>query len=234
MARGRLRRFGGGQARYYAPEAVAWLEARALAEVRHAHTSHPDREGIETDELIRRIGDWLDPRALEQLLERVVRRGDLVARGRALAAPGFEARRETARDEVQAAILSALARRGLAAPKPAELLAGLGVPGVSEQELDLALRAAVKSGDLERVASWYYLPAERVQTLVRELLDRFGDVGGFSTSDLKDFLGLTRKHLIPLAEYLDGRRLTVRDPDGNRRFRAQALANWAAQVDKAE
>ncbi len=228
LARGKLRRFGSGNARYYAPEAVAWLEARASSEVAAGHRRHPDREGVETDELIRRMGDWLDARALGQLLDKMVKRGDLVSRGSALAAPDFQPRRETARDEVMSALLAAYGRCGLAAPRPAELLAMLGVPGLNAQELDLALKTAVKAGDLARVASWYYLPSARVTDLIAELIDRFADSDGFTTGDLKQFLGLTRKHLIPLAEYLDARRVTVRDPDGNRRFRSQALANHAS------
>ena len=228
LARGKLRRFGSGEPRYFAPETVTWLERRACEVVDETHTAQPEREGVERDELIRQVGGWLDGRALGQILDRLVRRGELVQEGRFLARSDFKPKRLAARDEVLPALLQALARHNLAAPKPAELIAQCGLPDVSLDEIELALRAGMKVGTIERIARDYYLPTQRLTTLIEQMIAEFGGQETFSTGDLKNLSGLTRKHLIPLAEFLDGRRITIRDPDGNRRFRAQALVAHAA------
>ena len=224
LARGLLRRLGSGEPRFYAPEAVDWLERRAGELVDQTHVKQPEREGIEIDQLLRQIGDWLDARPLSQLVERMVRRGELVQHGRFVARADFKPRRLAARAEVLPALLAALERHELAAPRPAELMVECAIAGVGLEEVELALRAGVKAGQLERIARDYYLPAARVRRAVRGLMEAFAGQETFSTGDLKGELGLTRKHLIPLAEFFDARRVTVRDPDGNRRFRGQALA----------
>ena len=58
------------------------------------------------------------------------------------------------------------------------------------------------------------------------VLEAFAGRDSFTTGELKDLLGLTRKHLIPFAEYLDAERVTVRDPSGNRRVRDKAREAW--------
>lgn len=225
LARGRLRRFGPAP-RLYTPEAVAELEARALALVRRSHELHPERDGIEGDELARRVGSWLDAGAIAAVVAGLVKRNSLEARGQALALPEFAPERAAARPEVVAALVGRLREIGLAAPRPQDLMDELGVARLDRAELELALRAAVAAGDLEKVSAEYYLPRALLHQTVGQILAHFGPAGGYSTGDLKSFLGLTRKHLIPLAELLDNRRITVRNPEGDRRLRSAALAAW--------
>ena len=99
----------------------------------------------------------------------------------------------------------------------------------------VGLQAAQTAGRAIRIAEDYWVLTSEVQAARDRVLAAFVDSASFSTGELKDILGLTRKHLIPFAEYLDGERLTVRDPAGNRRVRERARDAWLARqaVDEA-
>lgn len=228
-ASGHMRRLGADR-RCFASVAVIELERRASAIVEAEHKAHPSRRGIDTDELMRRLGEWLDGDALADLLRKMTRKELLIAHGSTIAVPGFQPTLAQARDGVVDAAVVAVQRHDLATPTPAALLAELGVPGATLAELQLALAAGCERGDLLRVAEGYYVARDRLDRATAELFARHGADDTFSTGDLKAIVGLTRKHLIPLAEFLDGQRVTVRDPSGNRRFRTRAREALAAGV----
>jgi selenocysteine-specific elongation factor len=105
--------------------------------------------------------------------------------------------------------------------------AQLSPPSVAELEQstgrrDLAalLRLAASRGQVEAV--------ERDRYYAREALDRFegvlndmGQQGIIVPAAVRDRLGISRKYLIPLLEWADGRGITVREGDG-RRLRIKA------------
>ncbi len=221
LSRNRVRRFGQGP-RYFAPAAVNQLQKRLVSAVGRSHEEHPDRPGIEPDSLIEQVGAWLDDDALRGVIDRLVKSSALARHGTALAMPGFKPTIRTARAEVIEAVIEAIRRCKLATPAPIELVGPGGVSGVGRDELDVAVRTACDSGRLLRIARDYYVAADSLQDAVATLFSRYGDQESFTTGELKEVVGLTRKHLIPLAEYLDGARVTVRDPAGNRRFRTRA------------
>ena len=102
--------------------------------------------------------------------------------------------------------------------------AELSPPSIEELERqtgrrDVAaiLRLAASSGRVEAV--------ERDRYYARPALDRFvaaltelgqADGAGIVPSALRDRLGISRKYLIPLLEWADGKGLTVREGDGRR------------------
>ncbi len=104
--------------------------------------------------------------------------------------------------QVWAAAGAALRRAGFGPPSRSEL----GLP----RELEHAL---VRSGDLVEVsADFLYLPE-----VLEEIVGRTRTIpDGFTVADLRDALGVTRKHAVPLVEWLDRTGVTVRDGDVRR------------------
>ena len=92
------------------------------------------------------------------------------------------------------------------------LASSLAVPRASQLGLDdEVVHALVRSGDLVRVdADLLYLPDQ-----IREITERIADLPpGFTVAQFRDEFGLSRRHAVPLLEWLDGRGWTVRDGDG--------------------
>ncbi|MCB9738878.1 MAG: SelB C-terminal domain-containing protein [Deltaproteobacteria bacterium] len=226
VGRGRLRRLG-TPGRYLVPEATAALEQRALAACSACHQAAPERAGVDRAEIARRIGDWLDASMIQAVLDGQLRRGELVEAESGVALAGFRPHRVAARDEVLRGLREVLRRGRWTPPIGDALRVEVGeraaVDPLGGDELRLALDAETESGRAIRVTQDFYLDSDAAVALFRAVLDGFAERDGFSTGELKDALGVTRKHLIPLAELLDARRLTVRDPSGQRRLRARAL-----------
>ena len=230
VATSQARKLGNPQ-RYFLPAAVEALEERLLATVTSHHAAHPDRAGITLEGLLNAAGAWLSQAALEALCQRLVQHRKLKAIGQLLAAPDHKPKLLAARPEVVASLLRAVARHDLATPGLAELAALCDPPPQSAEELRLAVAELADSGQVLRVNQDYYVTAEQLRAATRSLFAAHGEQESFTTGDLKAIVGLTRKHLIPLAELLDGKRVTVRDPSGNRRFRHAARQALAAGDD---
>jgi selenocysteine-specific elongation factor len=90
--------------------------------------------------------------------------------------------------------------------------AGAAPPAAGELGLDReALSALLRSRSLVGVGSEFaYLPQtiDEIVAATRALSD------GFTVADFRDALGITRKHAIPLLEWLDEQGITRRDGDG--------------------
>jgi selenocysteine-specific elongation factor len=198
--------------------------------VRQLHKAQPTRQGAEIADLQRQVAPWLEASAFAQIGALGVRQGLLTAHGTALALPGFVAK-AAASPELVARLEALLAAQGLAPESPTQLALLLTVDGKS---LLAALQAGQAAGQIVRISEDYWLLAATVDAARERVLTAFVAAESFSTGELKDVLGLTRKHLIPFAEYLDSERVTVRDPAGNRRIRERAREAWLAQKAASE
>lgn len=84
-----------------------------------------------------------------------------------------------------------------------------------------ALAALARRSEIVRILPDYYVAAVHVHKLAARLRDHFARHAELSPADLKHLVGLSRKHVIALAEYFDAQKLTVRTGD-TRRLRAAA------------
>jgi selenocysteine-specific elongation factor len=100
---------------------------------------------------------------------------------------------------------------GLAPPTVKELAAELGV---RDDELLPSLKFLAERGELVAVTADLYLDPEAVSEAKRRVKGVLGRVGTASPSQLREALGVSRKYVIPLLEYLDVSGFTRRTPDG--------------------
>jgi len=107
--------------------------------------------------------------------------------------------------------------------------AKLTPPSVSELErssgrrdLLAVLRLAAARGQVEAVERDRYYAREALEQFT-SVLTELGQQGEIVPADIRDRLGITRKYLIPLLEWADGKGITVRVGEG-RRLRTQLPA----------
>jgi selenocysteine-specific elongation factor len=77
------------------------------------------------------------------------------------------------------------------------------------------LRLAAASGRVEAVERDRYYTREALEQFTDVLKD-LGEKGSIIPAQVRDRLGISRKYLIPLLEWADGRGITVREGDGRR------------------
>ncbi len=104
-------------------------------------------------------------------------------------------------------------------------LAAAGVHGVTLGELagempeEMAAEVAeffVRAGTAARVGSDRYYAQTVLDTISRKTVEVIRQRGEVGPADLRDTLGLSRKYLIPLLEWLDARQITMRVGDTRR------------------
>ena len=71
------------------------------------------------------------------------------------------------------------------------------------------------AGELVRIEAAHYVHRSAVEEAQRIVLDLFRKAPSFTTMDFRDALGVSRKFAVPLLDYLDRTRFTVRT--GNQR-----------------
>ncbi len=92
--------------------------------------------------------------------------------------------------------------------------AGVTPPDITDLDIDRAgLRELIRRGDVVEVDRIVFHPVaiEMAAAAAAQLLDVHSD--GFSVSQLREALSITRKHAVPLAEALDARAVTRRRGD---------------------
>jgi selenocysteine-specific elongation factor len=179
-----------------------------LAIVTDYHASHALGEGVPREELRERICGNAPLAVFEYVLATLIEAGHIVARDRvALAGHRLMLTDEEAR--VRDAILQILSESGLTPPDPAALARRIGA---SQALVDRLVALLVRQKILVRLGDlFFHEPAlSRLKADVRSLkqLGQALDVAVF-----KDRYRMTRKHAIPLLEFLDRERITRRVGD---------------------
>ena len=173
------------------------LLAKAGEVVAEFHNANPLRPGIPRARLAEHLS--MHPEDLELLISRTP---DLEAADADIRRAGFGPDLGAADQHVWESAKATLEVRGFSPPKRAEL--GLGL------EIEHAL---VRRGEVVEVSTdLLYLP-----DTLDAIIDRAANLpDGFTVAQFRDKLEITRKHAIPLLEWMDATGLTVREGDGRR------------------
>jgi selenocysteine-specific elongation factor len=177
------------------------------------HAKYPDRHGAGRSELISAWGSGLPPRMVHFVVERLLKQGRLEAEGDAVRLPGHEASLAADQTALREAVLSAYVDGGATPPNLKDVLAECGV---TRKQADSTFRRLQDEGLLVRVKEemFYHAPAlGEIEEQVRGFLHQRGEM---AAPDFKELTGLSRKYAIPVLEYLDREKVTVRVGDVRR------------------
>jgi selenocysteine-specific elongation factor len=207
-ARGRVVLVDREARRFVATDVLKALEARALARLDALHAAHPEASGMPREELRQRLGSPPE-RTFARALQHLVERGQLERHEELLRRPGRGRAFAEAVTAQQQALLATLAKWGLTPPTLAELASSQRLPEARVVELGQALvaaGAAVRAGEL-------FFAKAAVDALEAKLRAHFAAHERLTTQQFKELTGLSRKFLIPLAEYFDREKVTLRVGD---------------------
>ncbi|MBF5045052.1 selenocysteine-specific translation elongation factor [Aggregicoccus sp. 17bor-14] len=195
---------------YLAGAVLHALQARALALLERFHQEAPAAEGLPKEELRQRLSDALDPRAFARVLAALQEGGRVELAHERLRLPGQGGRLSGDEAGVQARALERFRAAQLAPPTLAELAAALGQPG--PRLLPLLLQLA-GTGALVRVSEELFFDAAALAALRERLVAHLREKKDISTQAFKEMVGQTRKYVIPLSEYFDREKVTLRVGD---------------------
>jgi selenocysteine-specific elongation factor len=201
VADGRAVRLGDALVSRDAFELLATHVERICAK---AHRTTPLRAGASREEARSALG--LSTKRFNALVEQLVAEKRLAERGSALALPSHRPQLSGDQERRWLSARAALAKEPLQPPSPSQLEA--------EHGLDRELVAALaERGDVVRIGTEaVFLPAA-VTHFARVVVDELAASGTITVARARDLSGSSRKHVLPLLQFLDDRGLTRRHGD---------------------
>lgn len=190
--------------RLIARSATVALRTAALGLVEAFHKREPAERGLSLETLRRALKRPTE--VTDEVLEGLIRRGELTLTEGLVATPGFTPRLVSGGALLERA-LSALEQAGLEPPTVAELERALG-----GGDLLTGLRFAAQQGRVVAVEKDRYF-SHKSLNLFRDTIRELAAINPVTPSMVRDRLGLSRKFLIPLLEWSDRSGITRRTGD---------------------
>lgn len=174
------------------------------------HKRHPEKQGINRNELLSGWGRDLPPKLAHFIIEQFIKRGEIVSRDEYLRLPSHEASFSNSSAPLGESLLAAYREAGWAPPTTTALFDAMKAEARQAMPLLAALRA---SGRLVRASEDIWYATEHMEAIEKAVRAWFEEHETMTVADLKTVTGLSRKHLIPLFEYFDARKVTMRVGD---------------------
>jgi selenocysteine-specific elongation factor len=127
--------------------------------------------------------------------------------GAVFAGAGWSARISDPDRQLSDRISEAFQSAGWAGPTAAELATAFGEPLARVEKM---IKLLTEKAVLVRLDERLCIHRDALEAAKQEALRLFGQKRSFSTMEFRDALGVSRKHAVPVLDYLDKVRFTVR------------------------
>ncbi|WP_027174740.1 selenocysteine-specific translation elongation factor [Desulfovibrio aminophilus] len=180
------------------------------------HRREPMRPGLARGELASTWGRELPSKLFHFLVERAARQGTVTLENDLFRLPGHRVSLASDTAKLREAVLTAYEAGGLTPPNLKDVLGPLGV---EFKEAAPVFKMLQDEGKLTKIKEEMYFATPAVTGLTDRVRAWFAaGREEMEPSDFRDLSGLSRKYSIPLLEWLDKEKVTVRVGD-NRRLR---------------
>jgi len=183
---------------------------KMLEAVRSFHTTNPQRAGLGRDELFSTVGGSTE--VCQLAAASLLNAKRLESQGTVFARAGWSARISDHDQQLGERVTEAFLGAGWAGPATADLATALGQPPARIEKM---LKLLVERAVLVRLDERLCIHRDALEAAKHEALRLFAQKPRFSTMEFRDALGVSRKYAVPLLDYLDRTRFTVRS--GNER-----------------
>ncbi len=191
---------------YLHREANDRLRSQTLGLLEAFHAEYPLRAGISREELRSRAGNAQE-RVFAQLLSSLEAEGVVKSDRDQVRLTAHSIRLNPEQQRVVSGLEADFRQAAAAPPGPEEALGRLGVKGNEKHEL---FQLLVADRRLLRVKEGLYFHAEALAAIQEQLVAYLKEKQEIGPAGIKDLLGVSRKYAIPLLEYFDAQRVTVR------------------------
>jgi selenocysteine-specific elongation factor len=186
------------------------LREQAVQILEAYHKAHPLKTGMSKEAFKSNLPDTLGLRAFNVLLEDLTKSSKVVQEKDVIHLSGHTIALEADQKDIRHKIEKAYLESGLQPPYYKELVASMGEnPGRIADVVDHMLQ----EGILVKVKEGLYFHKNVIETLKAKLVSFLTANTQITTPQLKEVTGVTRKYMIPLIEYFDAIKVTIRVGD---------------------
>jgi selenocysteine-specific elongation factor len=190
-------------------EAAERLGEEAVAALTAFHAREPLRPGMSKEELRTRLGG-VEERVFLHLLDRVVAAGAMAVERDKVRLATHQVRLDPRQQATVDRLETEFRQAGVTPPTLEEAFAKLQLTRSDERALAQVL---LEGRRLVRVREGLYFHAEPLREAQVRVIAFLRERREITPQDMKELLGISRKYAIPLLEYLDAQRVTVRVGD---------------------
>ncbi len=175
------------------------------------HAEHPLKSGLAKEELRSQLKPAVDQKLFQFALGQLVKKKTIVQDQAEVRLAHFKVTLQVDEQAMREKIISLFRDAGLVPPNIKDVFNTMNeYPATQVQQvIDLLLQ----EGMLIKVTESLYFHAEKIEQLAQQLTEYIKKEGEIDAPRFKDLTGLTRKFSIPLLEYFDKKKLTIRIGD---------------------
>jgi selenocysteine-specific elongation factor len=186
------------------------VQENILGEMRAYHEKFPLKEGILKEELRTMMGPFISSKLFNMAVRDLEKNGLVVVDRDAVRIVGHRVDLKGELDDLRREIAALYDNAGFAPPTVKEVITKFSD---QKEQLENVLTVMLKEGTLIRISEDLYFHKDVLQRLRESYKNLLVKDGNATPASFKELTGLTRKFIIPLMEYFDMTKLTVRAGD---------------------
>jgi len=186
------------------------LQRKAVEVLRQYHGAHPLKAGMIKEVFKAKLTKRIDQRIFNLLVQTLVKSDTIVQEKEMVRLSGHKIALGADQRDLRNRIEETYLKSDLQPPYFKDLITSLGQDSGHMKDV---LEHMVQEGIVVKVKEDLYFHKMVVDTLKNRLVDFLRQNGEISTPQLKEMTGVSRKYMIPLIEFFDDTRVTIRVGD---------------------
>lgn len=182
-----------------------------LAYLARYHKANPLLTGLVREELRLSIGKAIDQKVFAYCLNELLRKGEVVQEESMIRLATHEVALKADEEELQQELLRWYISKGLSTPTVRETMDQFAE--YSEKMVKSVLDLLLREGKLVKISETLYYERQLIDGVIDQVVGEIRDKGEIDAPGFKNLTGLTRKFSIPILEYLDRAKVTIRIGD---------------------
>ncbi|MBU1567123.1 MAG: selenocysteine-specific translation elongation factor [Proteobacteria bacterium] len=197
--------------RYVSLEIAEKMKEMLVAHLVAYHKKNPLQQGIAKEELRTGLGRKIDQKVFQYCLNELIRKGVVVQEESFVRLSEHQVALKADEEQLQKDLSQWYRSKGLSTPTIKETMEQFAEypPQLVKEMLDLQLR----DGQLFKISETLYYTRELIEPVIASVLQYMEKNGEIDAPAFKELIGLTRKFSIPILEYLDRVKITMRIGD---------------------
>jgi selenocysteine-specific elongation factor len=191
-------------------ELYGLLKDELMKALQAYHLANPLKQGMPKEELKSKLPSEVDGKLFNTLLSDLVGSDAVAQEKDKVRLAGHHIALEGRQRELEEEIEGIMHRSGLSPPAVKELAEQLKA---TEKEVQEILALLTNGGSVVKLKGGVHFHKDPLDELKKRLIAFLKEQGKISTQDFKALTGVSRKYTIPLAEYFDATKVTVRVGD---------------------
>lgn len=197
--------------RYVAVPVITRLTESISQALEDYHTKFPLKSGMNKEELRSMLKPPVDQKLFQFALGWLVKKNIIVQDQADVRLTDFKVVLQVDEEDLKQEIISIYRQGGLNPPNFKDVLAAMN--SYPEKQVRQVFDLLLREGKLVKISESLYFLTGEIDNLGEKVTDYIKEKGEIDAQGFKELTGLTRKFSIPLLEYLDRIKLTIRIGD---------------------